>query len=143
MLMPFRGLVALAAGVRRSPIRLLKAVTEVPPEISRPLTIPPGAFSWRLHTLFREAVTLVPPVMESPVTVEVAPVDAKVLMLLPVMTELVAEEASPMIVAVEERPLTELPVRLVLVDGEAQLIPVTVPPVPLDVRLEIVLLFTA
>lgn len=102
---PTNGLAAFAAVARKSAIRLLDAFTVVPPVTESPNTVEETPLLARLQIVFLKILAVVPPELTKPTTLEV-----------------------------DEYPLSVLLLILVTVAGQAFEIPVTVPPVPEEVR---------
>ncbi len=108
MLIPFSGFAAFAAGVLRSPTRLLCRVTVVPAETNMPFTAELALLPERSQTLFLNTLVVEAPVTAIPDTVDVPVVDRVLTLLL-----------------------------LILIRGEVfeHLKPVTAPPAPVEVKL--------
>ena len=112
MLIPINGFEALAAGVRRSPILLLKTETVVPEETRIPVTVDDAELPERSQMVFLKILVAVFPVLAIPIMAEPA---------------------------VVESVLTALSLILIVVEVFELVIPVTFPPKPVEVKLVMVL----
>ena len=140
--MPRIASVRLAAGARRSPMRLFDAVTVVPAENDIPLTVGEvvltAPFCEISQILFFEMVTVAPLLTEIPLAMgEVAPEPDSVEMEF-WLTFAVRPPATAIPTTVEEAPVDDSPLivleLMLLVLGYELVRPVTVPPAPVEVK---------
>jgi len=117
-LMPRIASAKLAAGARKSPIKLFEAVTVVPPEKSMPFTagevVEIAPLASRSQILFLKTLTVVPLLTETPFTTgEVAPeLESPLIVLL--LTFWVVPPVIAIPTTVDEAPVEESPLIVLL-----------------------------